>query len=836
MYSVCISLLRAAAGREIRMQKHHSKLSIFGLLFALGCSGTSTSQLLEIAFIKADTYLSIETESLVSSGKTFVVTVTARKRNINTLDLGFTNQLSVTSSGAGTLNVGTIEPWSQGKTRITLSYTTTVGVGSLDTIILQLAAAGTSITASSNKISVYNEPTLHHFDVTIPATAQINTSFNVTITAKDVNGATLTSFSTPNDSGVLITPSSASGLLTVTSPASGFVNGVLTVSASYNIAVFALRVRVALQSDAAIKGESGPLNIQTAAQATLANFRVMAIPIASNKIRLNWTRIPEAFDVIVEEELTPGNYAQIANFSGSLHYYYHTSLAAASTHSYRVTIKNNAAVTLLQGTASATTFGTGGCVTNIAAITYTTNQSWTIAGSPYCITGSVIFDAGARLEIERGALILMSSTGRLTFRNAAAFLPADTGSGMTRITSVSDASPPVPHLGVALESTASPTAYAGATDDYANGSVLRHIYYEYGAEFRSDVNLKVDDVFFRQNLNRALTVYGPTKTVVTNATFQNNTGSGGGGMEGVPGVTSVSAATFEYNTSNAPQGWVHGGGLRNCNQVTNSFFIGNSSSQGGGGVGSCNSVIDSCFVKNYAVTFGGGQAEGVALRNYYSENSVSGNGGAIWTYSIGANVITHSYFENNATAGNGGAVFLYSNGSGLQTKGLRYNWYRGNSATGQGAAVFVDTTNTAGSAIAFTSLQEYYLDNATGTSALYVRQNRDATDTDNDIATIINGVFKKAATDLESAANISFVLTGTPTPVGVSNGTINNSYFETGAADCTAAFITGATSSCTTPTPNLFKTDVQWPFCASTAPGQATPANCVGPSWDKPVP
>ncbi|HNL11263.1 MAG TPA: hypothetical protein PKM44_12175, partial [Turneriella sp.] len=144
---MCISLLRAAAGREIRMQKHHSKLSIFGLLFALGCSGTSTSQLLEIAFIKADTYLSIETESLVSSGKTFVVTVTARKRNINTLDLGFTNQLSVTSSGAGTLNVGTIEPWSQGKTRITLSYTTTVGVGSLDTIILQLAAAGTSITA-----------------------------------------------------------------------------------------------------------------------------------------------------------------------------------------------------------------------------------------------------------------------------------------------------------------------------------------------------------------------------------------------------------------------------------------------------------------------------------------------------------------------------------------------------------------------------------------------------------------------------------------------------------------------------------------------------------------
>ncbi len=806
--------------------------STFLVLVGTRCNGFSTEKLLNLEFVQGDTYLTVETAALVNSGQTFVVTVTARKRNINILDHNFASNLSVSASGTGTLTVGQIEPWSRGKARMSVSYATLADVGNLDSIVLQVQARGLS--GTSNKITVYNEPTLHHFAVAIPATATVNTAFNVTITAKDVNGNTVTSFNTPNDAGVLITPSCASGTLTVTSPASGFVNGILTLSAAYNVGVNALKVRVVLQSDAAIKGESGPLTIPPAAQATVANFRVMAIPITNNLIRLTWMKIPEAFDVIIEEEQTPGNFTQIATISGSLNYHYHT-VTASSSHTYRVTVRNNAAATLLQGTASASTYSDA-CITTIAATTYTTNQSWTVAASPYCITGSVIFDSGARLDIERGALILMSSAGKLTFRNAAAFLPADTGSGMTRITSISDASPPVPHLGVALESTASPTAYAGATDDYANGSVLRHIYYEYGAEFRSDVNLKVDDVFFRQNLNRALTVYGPTKTVVTNATFQNNTGSGGGGMEGVPGVTSVSAATFEYNTSNAPQGWVHGGGLRNCNQVTNSFFIGNSSSQGGGGVGSCNSVIDSCFVKNYAVTFGGGQAEGVALRNYYSENSVSGNGGAIWTYSIGANVITHSYFENNATAGNGGAVFLYSNGSGLQTKGLRYNWYRGNSATGQGAAVFVDTTNTAGSAIAFTSLQEYYLDNATGTSALYVRQNRDATDTDNDIATIINGVFKKAATDLESAANISFVLTGTPTPVGVSNGTINNSYFETGAADCTAAFITGATSSCTTPTPNLFKTDVQWPFCASTAPGQATPANCVGPSWDKPVP
>jgi hypothetical protein len=346
-----------------QIRKFGENISVLGALIVLllsRCSGTSTEQLLRLQFLQGDTYLAVETESLVNSGRTFAVTVTARKRNINALDLNFNGQLTVTASGAGTLNVSQIEPWSQGKTSITLAYTTNVGVGSIDSIVLQVAATGSSVSGSSNKITIYNEPTLHHFAVAIPTTAQINTSFDVTITAKDVNGNTLTSFSTPNDSGVLITPSSASGTLTVTSPASGFVNGVLTVSASYNIAVFALRVRVALQSDTAIKGESGPLNIQTAAQATLANFRVMAIPIASNMIRLNWTRIPEAFDVIVEEELTPGNYAQIANFSGSLHYYYHTALAAASTHSYRVTIKNSAAVTLLQGTASATTFGTGG--------------------------------------------------------------------------------------------------------------------------------------------------------------------------------------------------------------------------------------------------------------------------------------------------------------------------------------------------------------------------------------------------------------------------------------------------------------------------------------------
>lgn len=805
------------------------------LLLLFGCTGYSTQQILDLNFIKSDTYLSIETDSLVNSGKTFVVTVTARKRDINIADANFAGALSATASGTGALTISKVEPWSQGKARMYVSYVTTVGVGSLDSIVLQVTASGVA-SASSNKITVYNEPTLHHFDVTIPTTAQINASFNVTITAKDVNGATLTSFSTPNDAGVLITPSSASGTLTVTSPASGFVNGVLTVSASYNVAVFALRVRAALQSNSTIKGESGPLNIQTVAQATLANFRVMAMPIANDRIRLNWTKIPEAFDVIVDEELTPGNFTQIATFSGSLHYYYHTGLTAASTHSYRVTVRNNAAVTLLQGTASATTFA-GGCVTTIGAITYATNQSWTIAASPYCITGSVIFDTGARLDIERGAHIQMSSAGKLTFRNGATFLPADTGSGMTRITSSSTNSPPTPHLGISIEATASATVFQVGTDDYANGSVVRHIYYDYGGQFNSAIDLKVDDVFFRQNLSGSLRLTGATKTVVTNATFQNNTSSGGGGMEGVVGITTVRAAIFEYNTSNAPQNWVHGGGLRGCNSVTNSFFIGNSSSQAGGGVGECNSVTDSIFVKNYAVTGGGGQRDGTANRNFYFENSTAASGGAISTTNVG-NAITHCYFEKNTAAANGGAVILVFSFNGIQTKGLRYNWYGTNTATGQGSAVHIDTSNTAGQNVLFTSEQEYYLDNATGTSALYVRQNRDATDTDNDTATITKSVFKKATSDAEAAANIAFVLTGinTGTPVGVSNGTINNSYFETGAANCTAAYITGATSSCTTPTPNLFKTDTAWPFCATTAPGQATPADCVGPSWDKPSP
>ncbi|MFO1527928.1 MAG: hypothetical protein U1F16_18295 [Turneriella sp.] len=817
------------------MKKFHTLFSIVGLLFVLGCSGASTQQLLDLAFIKAETYLAIETESLVSSGKNFVVTVTARKRNINSLDVNFQNQLSVTSSGAGTLNVSSIEPWSQGKTRITLSYTTTVGVGSLDTIILQFAAAGTSITASSNKISVYNAPTLHHFDVTIPATAQINTSFNATITAKDVNGNTLTSFSTPNDAGVLITPSSASGTLTVTSPASGFVNGVLTVSASYNVAVFAQRVRVALQSNAAIKGESGPLNIQTAAQATLANFRVMAIPVTSTQIRLTWTKIPEAFDVIVDEELTPGTFTQIATFSGSLNFHYRT-VTAATTHTYRVTIKDNAAATLLQGTVSATTYSAP-CTTTIGATTYTTNQSWTIAGSPYCITGSLIFDTGARLDIERGALILMSSTGKLTFRNGATFLPADTGSGLTRITSSSPNSPPTPHLGISIESTASATVYVAGTDDYANGSVLRHVYYDYGGQFNSGVGLKVDDVFFRQNLSGSLRLAAAAKTVVTNATFQNNTSSGGGGMEGYGGITAVRAAIFEYNTSTAPQNWVHGGGLRGCNSVTNSFFIGNNSSQGGGGVGECNSVTDSIFVKNYATTTGGAQRDGTANRNFYFDNSTAASGGAIFTASSG-NVITHCYFDKNTATVSGGAVYLaFADSFGFgQVKSLNYNWYNENSATVQGSAVYVDTSDSNGRLVYLTSLQEYYLNNATGTSALYVRQNRDATDTDNDTATVTKSVFKKSASDAEAAANVSFALTGTPSAVGASNGTITSSYFESGAGDCVAAFITGATSSCATPTPNLFKTDSAWPFCATTAPGQTTPVDCVGPSWDKPSP
>ncbi|MBX3723659.1 MAG: hypothetical protein KF713_17570 [Turneriella sp.] len=825
-----------------KFRKYTSLPRSLVFLIALGCSGASTQNLLELKFVTTDTYFLLETESLVSSGKNFVVNVSARKRNINTPDLDFDKPLAVTASGTGTLTVSSIEPWSQGKTRITLSYTTTVGVGSIDSVILQVTAAGSSLNASSNKISVYNEPSLHHFDVAIPATAQINIAFNVTITAKDANGNTVTSFSTPNDAGVLITPSSASGTLTVTSPASGFVNGVLTVSASYNVAVYALRVRVALQSNSTIKGESAPLNIQTVAQASLANFRVMAMPIANNRIRLNWTKIPEAFDVFVDEEITPGNYSQIANFSGSLHYYYHTGLAAASTHSYRVTVKDNAAVTLLQGTATATTFGAGGCVTNIGAITYTTNQSWTVANSPYCITGSVIFDAGARLDIERGAHIQMSSAGKLTFRNGATFLPADTGSGLTRITSSSTNSPPTPHLGISIEPTASPTAYSVGTDDYANGSVIRHIYYDYGGLFEAGtcagtgLDIKVDDVFFRQNLSGALCLSSISKTVVTNASFQNNTqGSGGGLRAGGPGVQ-ISAAYFEYNTTAGS-----GGGLFQCATVANSFFLGNTAGSTGGGVALC-AVSDSIFVKNSATTSGGaiwqlGNGVTGVSNSYFYLNQAGGNGGAIDSSGAG-NPVLHSYFEQNVSGANGGAVYLgFHNGAGsAQTKNLKYNYYNVNSATGQGSAVYVDTSSSVSRQVSFNSLQEYYLNNATGSSALYIHQNRDATDTDNDTATLTKSVFKKSASDAEAAANVAFVLTGSPSPVGVSNGTITSSYFESGAGDCVAAFITGATSACATPAPNLFKTDAAWPFCASTAPGQATPIDCVGPSWDKPNP
>ena len=815
-------------------------LMFFGgvvLLAGPRCTRESTQNLLDLDFLGSETSLSIETESLVNSGKTFIVNVTARKGNTTAPDLKFNGQLSATASGTGTLSIIKVEPWSQGKTRLSVSYTTTVSVGSIDSIIMQVTTSGGSVKATSNKILVYNQPSLHHFDVAIPTASQINTSFNVTITAKDANGATLTSFSTPDDAAVLITPSSASGTLTVTSPASGFVNGILTVSASYNVAVYALRVRVALQSDAAIKGESGPLNIQTAAQTSLANFRVMAMPIANDRIRLNWTKIPEAFDVFIEEELTPGNYSQIANFSGSLHYYYHTGLTAASTHAYRVTVKDNAAVTLLQGTASATTFGAGGCVTNIAAITYTTNQNWTIAASPYCITGSVVFDSGARLDIERGAHIQMSSAGKLTFRNGATFLPADTGSGLTRITSSSTNSPPTPHLGIAIESTASATVFQSGTDDYANGSVVRHIYYDYGGLINIDVDLKVDDVFLRQNLSGALNITSTSKSVVTNATFQNNAVSGAGAGLRMSGAgNSVSAAYFEYNSATGD-----GGGIYQCASVANSFFLGNTAGGAGGAVALC-AINSSVFVKNYATSWGGaiwqlGNGSFGVSNSYFYLNQSGSDGGAINSSGTG-NLITHSYFEQNIAGGDGGAIYVgFHNGAGAgQTKRLRYNYYSGNSASGQGSAVYMGTSTSVGRQVSFTSEREYYLNNSTGNSALYIRQNRDATDTDNDTATITEGVFKKASSDVEAAANISFVLTGTPSPVGVSNGTINSSYFETGAADCTAAYITGATSSCATPTPNLFKTDAAWPFCATTAPGQATPVNCVGPNWDKPTP
>jgi hypothetical protein len=153
-----------------------------------------------------------------TAGKAFSITITAKSSTGNTVT-GYTGTNTLTVSS------GTIAPTSTG------AFTAGVWTGQ---VTLSQAGTGISISTSgggksgkSNSFTV-NPGALDHFIFNSIATQTVGTAFSITVTAKDLNENTVTSYTGTN------TLSASSGTISPTST-SKFTSGIWTGSVTLSV-------------------------------------------------------------------------------------------------------------------------------------------------------------------------------------------------------------------------------------------------------------------------------------------------------------------------------------------------------------------------------------------------------------------------------------------------------------------------------------------------------------------------------------------------------------------------------------------------------------------------
>lgn len=160
--------------------------------------------------------------------------------------------------------------------------------------------------------------------------------------------------------------------------------------------------------------------------------------------------------------------------------------------------------------------GSAAAATTVPGSTLTSDTTWTLAGSPYTVTGEVIVGAAATLTVEAGVTVRFNTYCGLTVNGRLVAV----GTGALPITFTTSAANPTRGAwdGISI---------AGVSTAPISGSVLDHVVIEFGGY--NDANLRL----------------GYASATVSNSTIQY---SGGAGIRGYAGgVVDVSSTSFVTN-------------------------------------------------------------------------------------------------------------------------------------------------------------------------------------------------------------------------------------------------------------------------------------------------
>lgn len=655
------------------------------------CKDYSTNDILNLKFPTGGTKgLRISSPSPITVGQPFTITVTATNTAIpNGVQQDYQNQVNVTLQvGGGSIASVTAGGWYLGTQNFTVVYNNaSLALNSTEVILLRVTdSTDASFTTVSNNITATSQVVFNQFKVVAPGTTFKGQQFNLTITATNSDNTTNTTYNgTVNLSTYLV-----AGTITPNT-ATGFVNGVATVSVTLSQSYNNLQIKAEDSVTATLTGLSNSF------QVFFDTVSFVAFPQTATSIRTSWQYPASTTQANIYRDSGSG-FQLIQTVYSPTDFYTDLGLTNGTTYTYRVVAQNTLGT--IQYTAM-TTAKPSGCTTPVSA-NISTNTNWTVAGSPYCLTANVDVNTSAALTIDAGVVVLVSPTFKLTITSGSKLVSNGTSVAPVIFTSSSISPTAGEWKGILFATGAIGSGIA--SDNYTGtGSYLTYTVVEYaGPGITTNESLYLDNCTVRNNLSSATNGAGISaamsvgaQPVLKNALVLNNTFSGtalaGGGIYATR-RTAIYSSKFFNNMGTSAQNQILGGALwlgADNNLLSASTFDSNAvfsymSNHKGGAVylaGSFNTLSGNSFTGNY-----------VRLSN-------SAYAGIIYAEGNN-NTITNNRFTNSTAWGNfgqGGAIALNGTGNSLTKNtfiGNTSKIYDNTNWIPIAGAVFLSTGNT----------------------------------------------------------------------------------------------------------------------------------------------
>jgi hypothetical protein len=277
--------------------------------------------------------------------------------------------------------------------------------------------------------------------------------------------------------------------------------------------------------------------------------------------------------------------------------------------------------------------GRGSADTNVSGL-IATNTTWTLANSPYIVTGNVLVDQGVTLRIQPGVIVKFAAAKSLQIDGT--LVARGTATNRIRFTASSGGS----YWGYILFSNlSSDVVFDVVTGNYASGCILEYCIVEYagGASVSNNGAVRIIDC----------TPY------VNACIIQLNSARGMCVLPAYGSQVKVENSDIQWNnavTKSDPGGGLYCGSwnasvlIRKC-RISHNFGY-----DGGGIYGYADVTVRECIITNNTATgYGGGLYGGLVVTSNVLASNIAGEGGGLsWTADCSGNSILWNQAQTHA--------------------------------------------------------------------------------------------------------------------------------------------------------------------------------------------